>query len=73
MARWTICTQIRVVRGWIPLRAAGHRWTTHADAPARSALTGEPCRQYAARGGNVCRLHGGEAPQVKAAAKRRLD
>lgn len=27
----------------------------------------------AARGANVCRVHGGSAPQVKAAAKRRLD
>jgi hypothetical protein len=24
-------------------------------------------------GGNVCRMHGGSAPQVKAAAKRRLE
>lgn len=34
---------------------------------------GEPCRAKAARGANVCRVHGGSAPQVKAAAKRRLD
>ncbi|BBX53146.1 hypothetical protein GCM10009645_54040 [Mycolicibacterium poriferae] len=27
----------------------------------------------AARGANVCRVHGGAAPQVKAAARRRLD
>lgn len=33
---------------------------------ARSARTGEPCRRYAARGASVCRLHGAEAPQVKA-------
>ena len=33
---------------------------------------GEPCRAKAARGANVCRVHGGSAPQVKAAAKRRL-
>ena len=34
---------------------------------------GEPCRAMAARGANVCRVHGGSAPQVKAAAKRRLE
>jgi hypothetical protein len=34
---------------------------------------GEPCRAMAARGAHVCRVHGGSAPQVKAAAKRRLD
>lgn len=34
---------------------------------------GEPCRAMAARGATVCRVHGGSAPQVKAAAKRRLD
>lgn len=34
---------------------------------------GEPCRAMAARGANVCRVHGGSAPQVKAAARRRLD
>jgi hypothetical protein len=33
---------------------------------------GEPCRARPARGANVCRVHGGSAPQVKAAAKRRL-
>jgi len=33
---------------------------------------GQPCRAMAARGANVCRVHGGSAPQVKAAAKRRL-
>jgi len=33
---------------------------------------GEPCRQWAARGGTVCRFHGGAAKQVKAAAARRL-
>ena len=33
---------------------------------------GEPCRAMAARGANVCRVHGGSAPQVKAAAQRRI-
>jgi len=34
---------------------------------------GEPCKAMAARGANVCRVHGGSAPQVKKAARRRLD
>lgn len=40
---------------------------------ARSQRTGEQCRRPAARGANVCPVHGGAAPQVKAAARRRLD
>lgn len=34
---------------------------------------GEPCRAPAIRGGTVCRVHGGSAPQVKEAARRRLN
>ena len=30
------------------------------------------CNAYAIRGGTVCRMHGGAAPQVRAAAARRL-
>lgn len=30
------------------------------------------CKKWAIRGGNVCRKHGGAAPQVKAKAKERL-
>ena len=33
---------------------------------------GEPCGAKAIRGGSVCRMHGGGAPQVKAAAAARL-
>jgi hypothetical protein len=33
---------------------------------------GKPCGRYAARGGNVCRVHGGGAPQVIAKARERL-
>ncbi|VBA47131.1 hypothetical protein LAUMK41_00489 [Mycobacterium attenuatum] len=40
---------------------------------ARSQRTGDQCRRPAARGANVCPVHGGSAPQVKAAARRRLD
>jgi hypothetical protein len=46
------------------------------DHPRRCTAdtqAGKPCRRYAIRGGNVCRVHGGAAPQVKAKARRRLD
>lgn len=33
---------------------------------------GQPCMNYAIKGSNVCRLHGGSAPQVRAAAQVRL-
>src|SRR5438046_1115634 len=33
---------------------------------------GEPCSRWAIKGGNVCPFHGGSAPQVRAAARRRL-
>jgi hypothetical protein len=40
-----------------------------------SGLHGEkrPCRNWAIKGGRVCKFHGGSAPQVKKAAQRRLD
>jgi hypothetical protein len=34
---------------------------------------GAPCRAWAIRGGRVCAAHGGRAPQVRAAARRRLE
>lgn len=34
---------------------------------------GRPCGAYAIVGGVVCRAHGGAAPQVKRAARRRAD
>ena len=33
---------------------------------------GEPCKAQAIRGGNVCRVHGGSAPQVRRKAAERL-
>jgi hypothetical protein len=45
------------------------------DHPRRCTArrhNGQPCRRYAARGATVCRTHGGAAPQVQAAARRRL-
>lgn len=40
---------------------------------ARRHSDGAQCRRPAARGANVCPVHGGSAPQVRAAAKRRLE
>lgn len=34
---------------------------------------GKPCANYAIHGGTVCHAHGGSAPHVKAAAKRRVE
>lgn len=34
---------------------------------------GQPCNAWAITGGNVCVYHGGKAPQVRAAARRRLE
>lgn len=39
---------------------------------AHSTRSGEQCRKAAIRGGTVCRTHGGGAPQVREAARRRL-
>src|SRR5689334_730684 len=41
----------------------------HCTAKTRS---GRPCKGQPISGGNVCRMHGGAAPQVKLAAERRL-
>ena len=44
-----------------------------AQCTARSKRTGERCRAASMMGGNVCRVHGGAAPQTRAKAKRRLE
>lgn len=49
------------------LAAGDHRCT------ARSKRTGERCQLPSMLGGNVCRSHGGAAPQTRAKAKRRLE
>lgn len=43
-----------------------------ARCTAKAKSTGRPCSNPAIRGGTVCRLHGGSAPQVKFAAMERL-
>lgn len=52
-----------------------HR-SAEVDRPrcsARSSRTGKPCRKYPVAGAVVCRSHGGAAPQVQKAARRRLE
>lgn len=39
---------------------------------AKSSRTGQPCKRMAILGGTVCPTHGGQAPQVKAAAAQRV-
>lgn len=39
---------------------------------AKSSRTGEPCQKWAIQGGTVCNTHGGAAPQVKKAARERI-
>lgn len=38
----------------------------------KKTRSGKPCQKPPIKGGTVCRLHGGAAPQVKRAAKLRL-
>lgn len=40
---------------------------------ATANSTGERCKNAAIKGGTVCRVHGGSAPQVKKKAQERLD
>ena len=40
---------------------------------ARRQRDGKPCGRYAIRGGTVCPIHGGKAPQVLRKAKARRD
>ena len=46
------------------------------DRPRRCSAkrkNGRPCRNWAIRGGFVCRVHGGAAPQVRAKARARVE
>lgn len=43
-----------------------------ARCTGHSRRSGQPCRNNAINGATVCRNHGGSAPQVRAAAARRL-
>jgi hypothetical protein len=45
------------------------RYSNHCTATNKR---GKPCGAWAIRGGNVCRVHGGMAPQVQRKARERL-
>lgn len=53
--------------GWVHLRCSGH-----VDRPKGLGAYMTPCGRRASEGGTVCAAHGGRAPQVRAAAARRL-
>lgn len=40
---------------------------------AKSSRTGAPCKKFAIVGGTVCDTHGGRAPQVREAARKRIE
>lgn len=44
----------------------------HPRCAGHSKRHGGPCSHWPIKGGTVCRFHGGNAPQVAAAARRRL-
>lgn len=59
-----------------PMETAGPlapHGATGTQCSARAKATGERCRRAAIRGGSVCPVHGGRAPQVVAAARRRRE
>ena len=49
----------------------GNRMRVETRCSARRK-NGAVCRNYAIRGGNVCRMHGGGAPQVRRRAQERI-
>jgi len=48
------------------------QFVTTTQCTAHTKSTGKRCTRPAIPGGNVCRFHGGNAPQTRAAALRRL-
>jgi hypothetical protein len=57
----------------MPMQAAWVRDLRPAvPCRAHSSRSGKPCGNFAIKGGAVCPMHGGSAPQVKRAAERRL-
>lgn len=55
-----------------PKRLTDVSLTHSRKCTAHSARTKKPCQRWAIMGANVCRTHGGAAPQVKARAEQRL-
>lgn len=49
------------------------RYPPSVKCSAKSHRTGEPCNNYAIRGGTVCRWHGGQLPTVKKSARENVE
>lgn len=58
-----------------PAAASGSIWEAKFPAQRCTARRsdGEPCKAWAITGGSVCVYHGGKAPQVREAARKRLE
>lgn len=54
------------------LRSAAAAGVPMAQCSATARVSGNRCKNPAILGGNVCPYHGGNAPQVREAARRRL-
>lgn len=68
-------SQSEISNALLPADRAGLTRPIEAGPIRCSAIarrTGERCRKFPIRGANVCRSHGGAAPQVRRAAHRRL-
>lgn len=48
------------------------RGSVPAQRCTAKTSSGKPCKRWAIVGGNVCPTHGGSAPQVREAARRRI-
>lgn len=57
----------------VDLKMAGDSDTPKPKCKGHSTITGKPCGNYPLKGATVCRKHGGAAPQVKAAARKRAE
>ena len=51
----------------------GEPHATDRPRCGRKTRSGTPCQAWPVAGTDVCRMHGGSAPQVRAAAERRLE
>lgn len=56
-----------------PIKSRPMEPGTHGRCTAKSTRTGQQCKRAPIRGGTVCATHGGSAPQVRAAAEKRLE
>ena len=79
-ALWEFRASLPYLQRWVDSLKGEHERETSGLAegarPRRCSAhrkSGQPCRNWAIRGGYVCRMHGGAAPQVRAKAAARLE